>query len=109
VALAIEAAMLFRRKPPSGNLCMEPCPEQHNELKELLLSKSWTKRLPIHNGIAIPVSEDVGTERTCMCLNQIAFYDTQNDLYVANGLTVDNLVQCQAISCEERIEKNRQK
>jgi hypothetical protein len=24
-------------------------------------------------------------------------------------LTVDNLVQCQAISCEERIEKNRQK
>jgi transketolase len=89
--VAMEAAKKFADVRVISMPCMELFDEQHDDFKELILPKTCRNRVAIEAGVAMPWYKYVGTEGKCMCVDKFGFSGSENDLYVANGLTVDNL------------------
>ncbi|MDR1255752.1 MAG: transketolase [Puniceicoccales bacterium] len=93
VALALEGAKIFDDVRVVSMPCMELFDEQEDDFKELILPGACKNRVAIEAGVAMPWYKYVGIGGKCMCVHGFGFSGSADDLCVAKGLTVNNLVE----------------
>jgi transketolase len=93
VSLAIEAAKNFDNVRVVSMPCMELFDEQDSDFRESILPMACGNRVSIEAGVTMLWRKYVGFKGECMGVDKFGFSGSENDLYIANGLTVDSLTQ----------------
>jgi transketolase len=93
VSLAIGVAKKFDDVRVVSMPCMELFDEQDADFRESVLPAACGNRVSIEAGATMPWHKYVGFEGKCVGVDKFGFSGSENDLYVANGLTVDSLAQ----------------
>ncbi|MDR2720703.1 MAG: transketolase [Puniceicoccales bacterium] len=92
VSLAIEAARNFDDVRVVSMPCMKFFDEQDVDFRESILPTACENRVAIEAGITMPWYKYAGPKGKYMGINKFGFSGSEDDLYVANGLTVDSLI-----------------
>ncbi len=93
LSLALEAAKGFNDVRVVSMPCMKQFDAQSQEYKEHILPKDCKHRVVVEAGVAVPWYKYAGTEGIYICVENFGFSGSQEDLYRANGLTVDNILK----------------
>jgi transketolase len=91
VSLAIEAAKNFDGVRVVSMPCMELFDEQDDSFRESILPRACRNRIAIEAGIAMPWYKYIGLDGRCVSVDNFGFSGSEDDLCVANGLTIGSL------------------
>ncbi|MDR0595455.1 MAG: transketolase [Puniceicoccales bacterium] len=93
LSIAIEVAKKFDDVRVVSMPCMELFDEQEDDFKESILPGACENRVAIEAGVAIPWYKYVGVDGKCVCVDKFGFSGSEDDLYIANELTIANLTR----------------